>query len=337
MINCTFCDRKLKTKQTYLTHLKGLHLENSPNNKADIIEEIGWIKQSTDIAKLTCEFCQKTYSNEYVLAKHQRGSCKANLAMLDKREFMAKFKRFLLDNQDNHQILNEMKKEINQMLPVIEETMQARSVSHSTISHSNIVQGDQINNQNNINNQININMKMSDFGQESECYLNDEKFINEIFDVLAKNLVLDNRRYGGGWRINHSIISEALIKMYRFVHCNSAFPENHNIYVTNKKYYLPFQIYKDSRWVLGKSDDFENAVSKQQDRLVRLLKILIENNPEEKETLENILEAYGYEKNTKREKLAKDFFNESYNHKSLISQTHKVTNSQEYIQTLLNK
>lgn len=333
-INCKFCRRTYKTKFNYITHLKTNHLEDGIIEKHLIFNEISYV-HSNNVGKVLCDHCQKPYSSEYALLRHKKNSCKVinkSIEPVIEPKNISDYKLILsvLEDINTCEITRDIdEKYLLKIQTHVEKLLRMGKDEQSKIVKandiSNLIQGDHamINHNTNNTQNINIVLKISDLGKEKEHILEDIYFANDFFNFLSENLVEDKRRYGGGWRIDQSILHKALVRIFKYVHCNSDFPENHNIYVSNKKYWIPFKVYKEGEWVLGSDVDLKDAVISNQDRFIRLIDILIENNPEEAKTLNNIKEAFGYEKDVKHDLIARDFFRESYNHKKIIEESYK--------------
>lgn len=339
-IVCNFCERTYKTKFNYIHHLKRLHLEDDQNNNQDIYKEINYVHNS-DIGKVICDKCNKSYANQYALNRHQSDSCtmkkSINKDRYNQEIIITKISQMIHLNELDLKCMMDLRTMLDDKINLLIggnyennkesecQIFKANDINNSNIN-SHIIKGDHgvINNLHNTQN-INITLKLSNFGKEKDHYLGDIDFASDFFNFLSDNLIEDKRRYGGGWRIDQLILHKALVKIFKYIHCNADFPENQNIYVTNKKYWLPFKVFKSGEWVLGNTDDLKDAVISNQDRFIRLIDILIENNPEETPTLKKIKEAFGYEKDVKHEAIARDFFHESYNHKKMIGRTYEQT------------
>jgi hypothetical protein len=114
----------------------------------------------------------------------------------------------------------------------------------SQIIHNNTENNITINSTIN-NTQNNINITINAFGDEMVDYLTEKEYRSAI-----------NSKIGG------------IVKMIKNINFNSAHPQNHNVYIPNKKDQYAM-IYDGAKWLLNKKDDvIENLISNNYDRII---------------------------------------------------------------------
>ena len=95
------------------------------------------------------------------------------------------------------------------------------------------------------NTQNNINITINAFGDEMVDYLTEKEYRSAI-----------NSKIGG------------IVKMIKNINFNSAHPQNHNVYIPNKKDQYAM-IYDGAKWLLNKKDDvIENLINNNYDRII---------------------------------------------------------------------
>lgn len=306
---CKLCYKEYKSLSGYNYHLSNYHLTNYQNeDERDLIldERSNVVKQ-----KFVCEYCNSVFSRPYNLTRHLKNSCKKNK------------KRKTLD------LIKKMSDEDKQL--ILQSLTQTSGITTTT----NFSNYNNINENSHNTNMVNISLNMVNVGNENLEMLEDDlDFAQELYDLLVD--CLDKKEIGS--KIIHTLgtegLNKALLKIHKKVHCNENYPENHNIYVSNKKTQSPFRMFKDNRWMLSRFDNLNEPVRINYERLIHLLDTLIDDNddiPEVLGRLQSIKDACLRAIDADHDQLKKDIFMETYLGKEMIGETYKTTREQKLL------
>lgn len=332
MYICNFCNLQLKTKYTYQRHLKNVHLNNyeDEDKRQEIFAKLNALSSERN-ARSVCKFCEKTFANEYVLKRHQDDTCK---------------KKPIDEDKAYKSVINLLETELPKIsdkdkLDKLQELLDKYKSSNTTttrIGDNNTINSNINNGQiyNNNNNNININLRLVNFGEEETKMLSENEFANEIFELLESNLVPSDG-YFQGWKLSGNVIDDVMLRIHKRLHCNKDYPQNHNMYVTNQRFYVPFKVYKDNNWVLSDETTLETCVEKNSNHLLNLLDELIECNPDAQDTLINIKDAFSKSCDSQDRRLQKKIFQQTYDHRDVIKDTYKVGTVDDLKELLLTK
>ena len=273
MFNCHLCNKEFKTKHG----LKG-HLE----------------KKIPCISINECELCGKIFKTKQILEKHykRKTPCVKNTDSKTKKDSknIPKYSKIFQNmpilesstdsnsdfeivkpnkpkceyckkdystkyNLNKHlkickskilfeQTQKELQLKYDKLKEDIEFIKQNGGGSGSQIIHNNTENNITINSTYN-NTQNNINITINAFGDEMVDYLTEKEYRAAI-----------NSKIGG------------IVKMIKNINFNSAHPQNHNVYIPNKKDQYAM-IYDGAKWLLNKKDDvIENLINNNYGRII---------------------------------------------------------------------
>lgn len=189
------------------------------------------------------------------------------------------------------------------------------------------------NNTNTINNNNNVTFNINVFGTENTTMLNNDTTIREILKLLGKIEPM----YPGSrtnFKFDRDNIIKTLLKIYEKIHCDEEHPENHNIYIPNRKTYKPFHVYMEDQWKkIGDIETLKKTIIQSRDTLINLIDNLIECDATEA----NITDLYMYQKTLREDissllmnenqddvkKLCKEIFMKTYEHRDLLIKSYK--------------
>ena len=173
-------------------------------------------KVSERAGKYSCEFCNKSYSTNSHMRRHQK-TCKKKLSSAMEIEL-------LKENQKKMEI------EYNKLQQTVENL---KISSNSNINNSNNNSNNTTNNItnktknqiNNNDNSTNINVTINNYGSENKDYITKDYLIKLLKEPF-----------------------QAIPKLIEYTHFNKEHPENQNIKLPNKK--QPYvKVLKDDKWI----------------------------------------------------------------------------------------
>ena len=277
----------------------------------------------------------------------------------DKKRFKPKKKLEISLKEDY--LVN--KKEINNNLNIVDDNPTIINDNHvmnvdnhidnSVDNHDNltIVNDNHIDNHidnqvvtNNVNNdnktiynnqKLNVNINVVNVGQEDINMLSHEKFVNDIVDLLEENV--SQRTIGSKKFIDYDgdSLRQAILKTFKEIHCNQKYPENHNIYASNKNPYNGFAVHVDGEWQVTRDINvIRKIVMNTKESLVHCLDETKQMNPDERsqKTLESEINGlnlnYETEKGIKKS-LCHDILMTAYSNKEIIKPTYKKSSQKK--------
>lgn len=244
---CFLCEKTLVNNAGYSKHLK-THLKNYNNmvEKKLILDEMMRLKTQRVTKNFNCYCCNKTFRSKYSLDRHNTESCKK-----PENEFR-RLRLKLIDLLP--QITQHQKREISDLCNlsfnqfVADGDNSIPSGPHDINFNSNNNSHNNINSNNHQNN-IQVKVNVVNLGEEKVAMLEDDsQFLNEVVGILEANP--HNALYQGKPRIiyNSDSMNNAIVKTFEKVHCNADYPENHNLYASNKNVYSAYQVFEDGEW-----------------------------------------------------------------------------------------
>lgn len=296
---CNVCNSELKTKYTYLRHLKN-HLTNysTEEERLAILEEIECIHYMDPIKNYECEYCHKKYTRQYTLDRHIETSCENNKPFNQIMNLIAKYKHTFSRSEIN-QLINELDSS-----PKTESTKIEGSFNNNTTNT----------NSNNVNaNNINLQINIQETGRENTEMIDSDEYLNKIM------LILNNKE--NLQQSDDKKMRKALLKTFEEVNCNKDYPENHNIYKPNKSPYSPYEVFKNGRWITSKDHDLVKEIIKNtNDYVVGIL-----NRKEDTEEVQNDFDNnYRNPENIKPD-VCQDVLMRAYDYRDIIKDTYKKT------------
>ena len=335
---------------------------NNTNNK--INNKMNNIVKVEENCELNCPSCNKNYVNKYTLERHMETACRRNdISQIVK--MIKSLKNINPNTNDLNKIIeavDELKNIINSTSetslnnkPDISTSLNNKLPDISNISNNltqiynksdseikNIIQGNNNMNNNNMNNNniinsnnTNVIFNINVFGNENTSMIND-KMTKEILQLLGKIEPL----YPGSrtnFRFDRDNIIKTLLRIYEKIHCDESYPENHNIFISNQKTYKPFHIFIEDQWQrIGNMETFKKTIIQSQQALISLIDNLIECDAIEadikdlcmyRKTLKQDIYALLHNDNHEDiQKLLKQIFMKTYQHRDLLLKTFNQTN-----------
>ena len=247
---CNLCGKIFNTKQILEKHYKrktpcvkntdSKTKKDSKNIPKDskIFQNLPILESSTDSGSDSC--FNSTTDLEIVLNKPKCEYCKKSYSTkynLNKHLKICKSKILFENTQKQLQLKYDKSKED---IEYIKQT----GGGGSQIIHNNTENNITINSTIN-NTQNNINITINAFGDEMVDYLTEKEYRSAI-----------NSKIGG------------IVKMIKNINFNSAHPQNHNVYIPNKKDQYAM-IYDGAKWLLNKKDDvIDNLINNNYGRII---------------------------------------------------------------------
>ena len=314
MYKCDLCNKTFKTKHGLKGHM----------NK----------KIPCNLQKNQCKFCLKIFKTKQILNKHynRKTPCKKQietkkipndskkfqknskmesdipkmeLEFKPKCEYCNKFYSTKYNLNKHLKICktkisyektqSELQNKYNNLMNEIEILKQGQNSQIINNTENNITINSTIN-----NTQNNINITINAFGKEMTDYLTFKEYKAAI-----------NNRIGG------------IVKLIKNINFNTAYPQNHNVYIPNKKDQYAM-IYDGAKWLLNKKDDvIENLIN---NNFGRMLNYYEDNNEKltykEKKNIEHLnkIITEGQPK-----QLQDSIFLVLYNNRDLISKENIIT------------
>lgn len=226
------CKKHLYDKQMYKKHIIKIHKDLKLSD-----EEIEQKIKETPEEKIKCNHCNKEYYRLNYFKKHK---CSAK----------EQVKKEITENN----VLDEKTREF--IFKIIEHSLKPTNNGNGNINN-NIKDGDHntINNTNtNTNNSNNTNLTIGTMNNMKINILNvdetnlepvrNREFIENISVFLEENVT---KGYNG--KIYHQDnINKLMTDTFKKLHCNKKYPENYNVYASNKDPYKSYDVYKNNEW-----------------------------------------------------------------------------------------
>lgn len=214
-MKCVICKVEKGRNNSLLKHLREDH--KNLDNEIDKIKLSNQIRELESGVDLKCEFCHTTFKRKDNLRFHVENSCKKNIVgQVEKLLQYASHEEIC----KIHDLVSKMKKN-----PPEEERKQ-----QSTIYNQNAnthIEGN--------NNKVDIrnNNIINNINQTDRSPLIENV---ELFDEFKESLgSVSGGEYAALRSYDMNQRYEAFLKLFEFLHFNVNIPENHNIYVPNKK------------------------------------------------------------------------------------------------------
>ncbi len=291
MVKCDICYKEFKDNFN-LTR----HKSRKKPCKPQMLEAAEELHEEEDVSdneddRLVCKFCNKIYSSNSVLYRHQRDNCKVIKNGNKEKE---KLFNYLVQQVESLQSVREenkrLAKKIREQNKIIKNT---QNINNNTINNGTI------NNTNNTNNTTN-NIKIVAFGKEDMSHLTNRDWIR----ILNKN---------------YKSIEDLALR----THFDKTKPENQNIYISNlrSKYIM---VHDGVDWVVK---DRNNTVEELYDEKAYIIFTKVE---ELNESLPiTIVDKFdkiktGYDEEEIRKALIKDLDMTLYNQRKIPICTHKL-------------
>lgn len=230
-LSCKFCHKHMKEPYYYRTHLC-IHLKENKYDNTEVKNEMNSIATS----KFNCPRCDKKFASEYTLARHQQNTCNK------KTNNLAKIKSLYdkLDENDKSELLrmiqtNNVTSDDYSSKPQRKSTNDTRSqnVSNSTVEN---LQMNQDMRDMSTNYTININIKP--VGEENIETL--KEHLADCQDILYKIAQQDAK--------DREHLQGLATELFKKLHFDPENPENHNIYITDKRPSVPFMVFNEDKW-----------------------------------------------------------------------------------------
>ena len=239
--SCKLCGKIFKTKQILEKHYKRKtpcikDTNFKPKNNSKNIPKYSKIFQKTPISESSEDY---GLDLEIKVVKPKCEYCKKDYSTkynLNKHLKICNSKTLFENTQKQLQLkYDKLKEDID----FIKQTSSSNHIIHNN-TENNITINSTIN-----NTQNNINITINAFGDEMVDYLTEKEYRSAI-----------NSKIGG------------IVKMIKNINFNSAHPQNHNVYIPNKKDQYAM-IYDGAKWLLNKKDDvIENLINNNYDRII---------------------------------------------------------------------
>ena len=168
-------------------------------------------KKSNQSTKYICEFCNKSYSTNSHMRRHQK-TCKKNISSAMEIEFLKENqKKMEIEYNKLQQTVENLKVISNDNISNSNNTTNNNTTNNNTNSH----------NDNSTHNTININ----NYGSENKDYITKDYLIKLLKEPF-----------------------QAIPRLIEYTHFNKDHPENQNIKLPNKK--QPYvKVLKDDKWI----------------------------------------------------------------------------------------
>lgn len=327
-LECKFCNKQHRTKTTYLRHLN-THLRkyNDEDEKNIIIREIQRIKDS-DAKVFKCNQCDKAYNSIYNLERHQQTG---HLSFYEKTKSKLEEDMTKLSQEERNNLIKLLQEHSKEGQDNKNEASFSLTGDHNTVDNSK-------NSHNTNNNNINIKINIMNVGDEKTDMLENPEFLNRVVDVLEENVV---RRMIGTQEssiYNPTQMRKAIVDTFKEVNCNEEYPENHNLYASNKSPYEGFEICEDGKWSYSRDlDHIKKIVMSTKSNLVNVLDMSKEDNdPDEQRILTgeiNALDKNYSNKHAIDTKVCRDILTAAYENKDIIKKTYNKTNRPKMVLT----
>jgi len=253
-MNCIICFRYLQHLQSYKRHLQEQH-EKFENELDDIID-----RTSIEKKKFKCIKCGQVVSSKYYLEnnhkcekKKRKEESKDNLKIVP--DIKISINNDVNDTITNNDINNNTTNN-NISNNTTNNNITNNNISNTTTnsnilnigSNSGIINNGDINNMlhlNNSNNNIENTIKIINFNEDNifDKLMSDKKFIISLINKLEQGKIprSDDKYYPDS-------ILEIIYDLIDKLNCNKDYPDNHNIFISNKKLYAAFNIYINDSW-----------------------------------------------------------------------------------------
>lgn len=336
LYQCKFCDSQIEERENQISHINQ-HIKSLKDY--EINKKSKMVSERKKISGMHCPTCNKLLANKYCLERHMENTC-------GKNSFEVAIK--ILNNYQDKPLDSTQLDKLNTVYQKLIGSKQHQQ-NNLKVNSDNVIQNSQNCTINNINNHYVFNLNMVNLGEEDISTLDDESVI-EIVDLLGELVPL----FIGGESsvLNENNIGKSLLKVHEKVHCNDEHPENQNIYVTNKKTFLPFYVYYENRWTLVNNlKKMEDVICSLVGHLISMIDSLTKNPKITKEKMvwlkkcRKILQddlhdgdlriMLGSRKNVNN--LAKKLLLISYEHKNTIRKNFRLTHDKEQIKDINEK
>ncbi len=262
---CKFCGKIFKTKQILEKHYKRKtpcvkNTESKTKKNSENIPKYSKIFQNLPISESSSD---SGPNFELKILKPQCEYCKKNYSTkynLNKHLKICKSKILFEETQKELQLKYDKLKEDIEFIKQSGGAGGGNQIIHNNTENNITINSTYNNTQNNINITINA------FGDEMVDYLTEKEYRSAI-----------NSKIGG------------IVKMIKNINFNTAHPQNHNVYIPNKKDQYAM-IYDGDRWLLNnKHDVIENLINNNFDRIINYYDKNGKNlTPKEKKNMEKL-------------------------------------------------
>lgn len=242
---CKKCFKVFKTKQILTKHYN----RKIPCTKNNIIEIIpNYSKETPNYSKKTPNYSKMELEGGLNIIKKIKPKCEYCNKFYSTKYNLNKHFKICKSKLLYEKTQSELQMKYNCLMNEIEILKKEKSNHIINNTENNITINSTINN----NTQNNINITVNPFGNEIYDYLSDKSYRCAI-----------NSRIGG------------IVKLIKDINFNTAYPQNHNVYIPNKKDKYAM-IYNGNKWILNKKDDvIDNLIN---NNFLRINNYYEENN-----------------------------------------------------------
>jgi len=192
-------------------------------------------------------------------------------------------------------------------------TLAKQDINHNSNQFNNNATNNQVNS-NNICNNNNININLNNIGNETFNITE-----SKIWNGLITNALESND------------MKDVLVKLFSDIHCNQDRPENHNVFVSNKKTSEPINAYIDQEWkICAYNTVFDQITSKVIEHLNESMRTLHDeghlNQTNYRLIQDKIRKNVDPQMKSWIRSLKKECFTEAYNKRKILKNTYRITN-----------